>query len=125
MLHHELNEEQGILMVTPEAPLAKSDFEELARVVDPYIEKQGSLAALVIEAQSFPGWENFAGLVSHLRFVRDHHRKIQCVAVISDSKLLSVAPHVASHFVAAEIKQFPAAERQAALNWALQRDKSI
>jgi hypothetical protein len=124
MLHHELNEEQGILMVTPEAPLAKSDFEELARVVDPYIEKQGSLAALVIEAQSFPGWENFAGLVSHLRFVRDHHRKIQCVAVISDSKLLSVAPHVASHFVAAEIKQFPAAERQAALNWARGREKS-
>jgi len=111
-------------MVTPEAPLAKSDFEELARVVDPYIEKQGSLAALVIEAQSFPGWENFAGLVSHLRFVRDHHRKIQCVAVISDSKLLSVAPHVASHFVAAEIKQFPAAERQAALNWARGREKS-
>jgi SpoIIAA-like len=78
----------------------------------------------VIEAQSFPGWENFAGLVSHLRFVRDHHRKIQRVAVISDSKVLSVAPHLVKHFVAAEIKQFPAKERQAALDWARGRDEA-
>lgn len=124
MLHHDLNEAEGLLLVTPEAPLAAEDFAELARVVDPYIEAKGSLTALVIEAQSFPGWENFAGLVSHLRFVRDHHRKIQRVAVISDSKVLSVAPHLVKHFVAAEVKQFPADQRQAALDWAMGRDDS-
>ncbi len=124
MLHHELNEDEGILIVTPEAPLAAQDFQELARVVEPYIEKKGSLAALVIEAQSFPGWQDFAGLVSHLRFVSHHHRKIRRVVVISDSKVLSAAPHLVKHFVAAEIKQFPADERQSALDWAMGRERA-
>ncbi len=118
MLRHQLLEDEGILIVRPEAPLASEDFKELARQVDPYIEHEGMLAGLVIEAPSFPGWKDFGGLISHLRFVHDHHRKIKRVAVISDSKLLSMMPHVVAHFVAAQVKQFPEEERQAALDWA-------
>jgi SpoIIAA-like len=118
LLRHQLLEDEGMLIVTPEAPLATEDFQELAREVDPYIEKNGKLNALVIEARSFPGWKDFGGLVSHLRFVHDHHRKIKRVAVISDSTVLSIAPHFVGHFVAAQIRQFPEDERQAALDWA-------
>jgi hypothetical protein len=71
----------------------------------------------MIEAPSFPGWENFAALLSHLRFVRDHHRRIRRVAVVSDSPLLAVAPKIASHFVSAELRTFDAASRAAALAW--------
>jgi hypothetical protein len=81
VFHHQLLEDNGMLIITPEAPLASEDFKELACEIGPYIERWGTPAALVTEAQSFPGWKDFGGLISHLRFVHDHHRKIKRVAV--------------------------------------------
>ncbi len=118
MLHHQLLEDEGMLIVTPEGPLSSEDFETVSREVDPYIQRKGNLSALVIEAPSFPGWKDFGGLISHFRFVHDHHRKIKRVAVISNSKFLSIAPHLVTHFVAAQIRHFPENERQAAFDWA-------
>lgn len=117
MLQYELLHERGILVVKPEGALAAEDFSALAAAVDPYIEQRGELAGLVIDAPEFPGWENFAGLLSHLRFVRDHHRRIRRIAVVSDSALLAVGPRIANHFVNAEVRSFGAADRAAALAW--------
>ena len=72
---------------------------------------------LLIDAEAFPGWSDFAALLAHLRFVRDHHRKIEKVAVVSDSRFLAAAPAVASHFVQADIRHFPHAQRDDALAW--------
>jgi hypothetical protein len=117
MIQHELLRAQRILILTPKAALQSEDFATLASVVDPYIEEHGELRGVMIEAPSFPGWENFAALLSHLRFVRDHHRRIRRVAVVSDDPLLSVAPKIASHFLNAELKTFGSADRGAALSW--------
>jgi hypothetical protein len=117
MIHHELLRSQGILTLKPEGALRAVDFVTLASTVDPYIEQHGELNGLMIEAQSFPGWDDFAALVSHVRFVRDHHRRIRRIAVVSDSKLLALAPKLASHFVSAEVRAFDAADRAAALAW--------
>jgi len=116
-LIHEFHKSEGILIVTPKAPLAKEDFEGLTAEVDPYIEATGNLRGLLIEAESFPGWEDFGGFLSHFRFVREHHRKIAKVAVVSDGAILSVAPKVADHFVSAEIRHYPGGERDAAMSW--------
>ena len=51
------------------------------------------------------------------RFIRDHHRQIGKVAVVSDSAFLSMAPRIADHFVAAEVRHFSAEERDAAMRW--------
>jgi hypothetical protein len=75
------------------------------------------ISARLPKLSSFPGWDSFAALVSHLRFVRDHHQKIQRIAVVSDNKLLSVAPKIASQFVQAQLRTFDVAERAAALTW--------
>ena len=117
MIKHELLRERGILILNPEGALRAEDFTALARTVDPYIQQHGELKGLMIEAPSFPGWENFAALVSHLRFVRDHHRAIRRIAVVSNSALLTVAPKIAAHFVSAELRTFGAADRAAALAW--------
>jgi SpoIIAA-like len=117
MLRHELLADRGILVLKPEGALRAEDFAALASVVDPYIDAHGGLKGLLIEAPSFPGWENFAGLVSHMRFVRDHHRLIRRIAVVSDSTLLAFAPKLANHFVSAEVRAFAGAERAAALAW--------
>lgn len=117
MLQHELLRDPGVLILKPAGALRAEDFAALGAAVDPYIEEHGALRGLMIEAPSFPGWENFAGLVSHLRFVRDHHRLIRRIAVVSDSTLLAFAPKLANHFVSAEVRAFDGAEREAALAW--------
>ncbi|MCU0897923.1 MAG: STAS/SEC14 domain-containing protein [Burkholderiales bacterium] len=117
MIHFELMPERGVLVVTPTGPLEKSDFELLAREVDPYIAAQGHLAGLMIYAKSFPGWESFGALVSHLRFVGEHQRKIDRVAAVTDSGFLSIMPHVVDHFLHAEVKHFHFDDKTAALAW--------
>jgi hypothetical protein len=117
MISHELLRERGILIVIPEGPLEKNDFEALARDVDPYIEAQGKLNGLLISARLFPGWKDFAALVSHLRFVKNHHQKIRKVAAVTDSGFLSILPHIANHFVAAEVKHFEYGDKDRALAW--------
>ncbi len=117
MLRHELMPERGIVILHPEGALRAEDFTALAAAVDPYIERHGDLKGLMIEAPAFPGWDSFAALVSHLRFVRDHHQRIRRIAVVTDSPLLSAAPRIASHFVNAEVRAFEADGREAALAW--------
>jgi hypothetical protein len=117
MLKADLVRDGGILILTPEGRLSARDFEALAKLVDPYLEEKGELRGLMVDAPKFPGWEDFAALLSHLRFVRDHHRKLRRIAVVSDSAFLSVAPKVAAHFVSAEVKTFEANARDAALAW--------
>ena len=119
MITHELHRDEGILVVTPEGPLASADFEGLAKEVDPYLEENGRLHGLMIYTESFPGWDGFAGLVSHLRFVKDHHQRIERVAAVTDSGFLSIVPRVATHFVKAEIRHFDHADRDAAFAWLL------
>ncbi|MDF0644731.1 MAG: STAS/SEC14 domain-containing protein [Nitrospira sp.] len=117
MLVHQLLGNEGILLIHPDGPIAAGDFEAVARSVDPYIEQNGTLRGVMIQAESFPGWESFAALMSHMRFVRDHHRSIGKVAAVSDSAILSIAPQIAKHFVQAEVRHFSANERHAALAW--------
>lgn len=117
MITHELLTDEGVLIVHPMSPLTAGDFENLARDLDPWLELHGPLKGLMIQTEAFPGWNNLAGMLSHFRFVRDHHQRIGRVAMVSDSAVLTIAPKVAKHFVAAEVRHFPAAEHQQALEW--------
>ncbi len=102
-------------------PLQQVDFAELAKPVDPYIEQTGDLAGIVIEAPTFPGWESLGAMAAHLRFVRDHHKHIKKIGVVTDSAMGKVAERLASNFVSAEIKQFPATQFEAAKQWVMNR----
>ena len=119
MLEHHLDRENAILHIQPKASLEKSDFEALAETVDPFIAKAGNLAGLIIETRTFPGWESLGAMVAHIRFVRDHHRQIRKIAVVTDSTLGNVAENLASHFISAEIKRFPASDLGSAERWIL------
>ena len=79
MIEYNLDTAHSILLVHPKSALDKSDFAELTTVVDPQIEKTGELAGLIIDAPEFPGWDNFGTMVTHFRFVRDHHKHVKKV----------------------------------------------
>ncbi len=120
MLDHELLLEQGILIVTPRGPLEETDFQALSDVVDPYIESKGKLNGLMIYTESFPGWNDFSGLVSHMKFVKDHQKFISKVAAVTDSGILSIMPGIADHFVKAEIRHFDFDDKDDAMEWLTQ-----
>ena len=117
MLAVTIDEENGIAILEPEGQLSKIDFESAANIIDPYIEEPGQLNGLIIHTKKFPGWDSFAALVSHLEFVKEHHKKILRVAFATDSLVGRFAESVAGHFVNAEIKLFSYQELEQARSW--------
>ena len=117
MVKVELLEDLAVLVVAPEGTIKAGDFAKIAGVVDPYLVEQGKLAGLLIDAPSFNGWDSFGALVEHMKFVRDHHKKIERVAVVTDNAFLQIVPRLAEHFAHPEIRDFGSSERARALSW--------
>jgi SpoIIAA-like len=117
MLKFELLKDVGLLIVEPREALTAEDFRAICQTVDPYITANGTLTGLLLDVPSFPGWDSFGALVEHMKFVREHHRKIGRVAVVTDSTILSIAPKIAEHFAHPEFKVFKSEERADALAW--------
>ena len=106
-----------VCLVEPQGPLTKDDFVAIASQVDPVIENEGKLEGLIIKTRDFPGWESFAGIVEHFRFVKNHHQVIKKVALATDAKVADLFPAIVAHFVKAEVKSFSFNEYEDALEW--------
>ena len=119
MVEHVLDTEHAVLVVRPQSSLEKGDFAQLAATVDPYLEEKGKLNGIIIDAPAFPGWDSLGAMAAHFRFVRDHHKRIAKVALVTDSALGDVAEMLAAHFVSADIRHFPAGELETARRWVL------
>ncbi len=117
MIDYDLDTAHSIVVVRPQSRLDKDDFVKLAAAVDPQIEANGDLAGVIIDAPSFPGWDDFGSMVSHFRFVRDHQKHVKKVAVVTDSAMGDLAEKLVSHFTSAEIKHFPAGQTESAKEW--------
>jgi hypothetical protein len=70
----------------------------------------------MIYSKSFPGWSDFAALIGHLKFVKEHHRRIAKIAAVTDSGFLSIIPHITKHLIDAQIIHFDYRDKQDALN---------
>ncbi|MGV3532986.1 MAG: STAS/SEC14 domain-containing protein [Chthoniobacteraceae bacterium] len=119
MITHHLDRVDGILHLQPQSKLERTDFEQLAGVVDPYLAESESLAGIIVETPGFPGWESFGAMAAHLRFVREHHRHVKKIALVTDSALGNMAEHLVAHFVAAKIRHFGADQSVEARAWIL------
>jgi hypothetical protein len=106
MLQIDLDETNGIALLRPDGALSEDDFTSVARIIDAYVEKSGKLKGIIIQVETFPGWDSFAGFTAHLKFVKEHHKEVSFVALVTDSVLGDFAEHIVSHFVSAEVKHF-------------------
>jgi hypothetical protein len=122
MLDVELDRVSGLAVVRPEGALSQSDFETIGNVIDPYLEEHGELNGLIIDTKEFPGWKSFGAMLKHFKFVKDHHRKISRVALVTDSKVGDAAEMIANHFSSASIRHFPLDSFIDARNWILDTD---
>lgn len=121
MIEHSLDTVHSILYLRPTSALEKEDFLQLAASVNPYLGATGQLAGLIIDAPDFPGWDSLGAMAAHFHFVREHHKRIRKVALVTDSPLGTVAEQLASHFVSAEIRHFSAGQLEAARQWIMTR----
>ncbi len=111
MIDFNLDMEHRILTICPKGALSEQDFSSVTAAVNPVIEQEGDLAGVIIHAKSFPG------MLSHFRFVRDHHQYIKKLAVVSDSAVLTILPRISAHFINAELKHFHFNQYNDALSW--------
>ena len=113
----EFNEALGVAEIWPEDALTEEGFKSIAATIDPWIEEHGKLAGIIIATEKFPGWSSFGALVSHMRFVRDHHRDLERIALVTDSPIGDIAEDVVDHFVAAKLEHFEFDELGKARDW--------
>lgn len=106
MVHVEFDKASGIAILSPTEELHRDDFVMLAEMIDPYIAEHGKLKGLIIYTEHFPGWEDFSAMITHMRFVNEHHKYIEKVALVSDASVLDFTAKIANHFVSAEVATF-------------------
>ncbi len=117
MLKVNLIEKKSIAILEPDEALSKNDFQIATKIIDPFIEKSGKLNGIIIYVESFPGWDSFSALVTHLKFINEHHKKVSKVAFVTNSAVGKFAQDIGSHFVSAEVKSFPFDEFEDAIVW--------
>ncbi len=105
MVDYSIMMPEGILVLKPQAPLRKEDFDGLSALVDSYLSEHTKLHGVLIQAKDFPGWENFGGFTAHMHFVRPP-RESERIAMVTDSSVAGLAETLGKHFTAAEIRRF-------------------
>jgi hypothetical protein len=117
MLSITFDDAHHAFILQPDGRITQDDIATLTERVDRHINEHDSIPSIVIHAPKFPGWKDFGALVKHMRFVRQHHTLVPKVAIVSDAAALSILPHLADHFVKAQIRHFRADHLDAAKAW--------
>jgi SpoIIAA-like len=117
MLDYSMMIAEGILVLKPTAPLSKEDFAGVSAAVDTYLSTHPALHGVMIQAKEFPGWEDFGGFTAHMKFVRDHHQKVERIAVVTDSPMGGLAESLGNHFTSADVRHFRYSEEETAMEW--------
>jgi nitrite reductase/ring-hydroxylating ferredoxin subunit len=105
MIRCELQAGKGVLRL-PEGPLETADCTLIASQIDAYLADHGKLHGVLIHEKSFRGWKDFSAMLAHFNFLRDHIKRIEKVAVVTDGALADVMRGIANHFVHAQVRHF-------------------
>jgi len=122
MIHTHLDEERNIIHISPDGKLQTADFDTLTQTINARINRVDKVPAIVIETRHRPHWESFKALLHHLKFIKEYHKLVPKVAIVSDSKALSIARSLADHFTQAKVRYFPSDLALQAVDWASASD---
>jgi hypothetical protein len=108
----------GTLRIIAPVKLKVGDFRQIAPQIDSLIQQHGKIR-LLIDASGFRGWENIAAFESHAGFIKNHHRRIERVAIIAAHDChhwLIVAVRMCLH---PEVRAYDKSHESEALRWIL------
>lgn len=117
MLNISFDEANNIAILEPDAELSEADFTSAARVIDHYLGESGRLNGIIIHVKIFPGWDSFAALVTHLKFIKEHHKRVSHLAFVTNSSIGLFAERIGSHFINAKVKKFDFNEFDKSVEW--------
>ena len=107
----------ALAILEPKGKLSEDDFIVARQYIDPLIEKVGSLKGIIIYTEEFPYWDSFGAFVKHLKFIKEHHKKVQKVAFVTNSSVIDFIEPLSKHFVQSEIRHFKFNELDQAKLW--------
>ena len=122
MIEFDIDARDDIVIARPSGSLSADDIAAFSDKLNAFINEHDRVPNLVLHARQLPHWKDFDALKHHLKLVRDHHRLIKKVAVVSDSTLIGLLRPVADLFTGAKIRRFPEAAFDDAVNWARMED---
>ncbi len=109
---------QGLVLIKVTGKLEEDELQEAAGpLVDEIIAEQGQVSGVLIDATGFDGWDGLPSLLSHLKFVKHHHKHIRKVALVGNKTWQSLGPKVAGLFLDALPKYFPEEQMTQARDW--------
>lgn len=117
MINYSIIEPEGILVVKVDAALSKEDFAALSSAVNAYLADHTKLRGVLIHAKTFPGWQTFGGFGAHMDFIREHYKKVERVALVTDSSMVEVAELFAKYLSTVKVRHFEYAEETEAMDW--------
>ena len=117
MLNLTLDTKNGIATLEPQGDIEQADFADITKTIDDYLADHDNLKRVIVHSKDFPHWANFGALLSHLTFVKNHHQRIEKLALVTDSKIGDFAEKVVSHFIHADVKHFTNDELSQAKTW--------
>lgn len=106
----------NILKITAPEKLRAEDFRQIAPQIDSLIAQHGKIR-LLIDASAFNGWEDLAAFESHAGFVKNHHQKIERIAVITGHDWQHWVIGAVRVFVHPEVRAYDKGHEDEALQW--------
>jgi len=122
MLSVVLDKVNHVAVLEVDGPFSERDFRSAATKVDLTVSEVGKLNGIVIRANTFPGWESVAAVISHLQSMKDQQQKVPRVALVTATIAAHLAEIFSTHFVNAETRIFPYHDVEKAKRWIM--DKS-
>ncbi len=115
----ELDKVAGIAKIKLIFPLENNDFSKIVKEIDPYIQDNGNLKGLIIYSEHFPRWKNIKAILSHVKFVKNHHKNICKIAAITHSKVLNKVVDIIQPFLKAKVRHYAFTQADDAMTWIL------
>ncbi len=117
MLHITLDDANDIVILEPTPPVTEDDVNAVSRVIDEHIMKDNCLTGILVKAKDLPSWSSLSAMMAHVRFLQNHHDKILCIAIVSNSFMAVMLETLTHHFCSADIKLFKHDDEALARAW--------
>jgi len=93
-----------------------TDFTKIEQHVDELIAKHGAIR-LLLDASEFEGWQDVNAARTHFLFVKEHHARVERIAVLGDHQWQHWLASAISVFLHPDVKCFGSDEKHSALKW--------
>jgi len=117
MLTIHLMEPGTILALHPHGVIEEGDIDRLRKALEDQAEAGHAVRGLLVNAAQFPGYADVSALMAHLGLIREFHRRLAKVALVTDAGFGPVAETLGRAMLAVDMRHFPAARLAEAEAW--------